>query len=85
MGSFNVGEGLGVNVPSGLVVGSRLTGSLVAVAGMAVALGKAAGGRGGSGVEVGMGAITTGVGVAAPHALKRDITRVNEILHFEIG
>jgi hypothetical protein len=71
MGSCSVGEGSRVNVPSGGVVGS-----VVAVAGMTVARGKTARGMGGTGVDVGIGAITTGVGEAAPHALKRDITMV---------
>ena len=79
MGSSSVGEGLRVNVPSGVVVGSRLTGLGVAVAGMAVARGKTAWGLGGSGVDVGIGAITTGVGEAPPHALKRDIPKVSAI------
>jgi hypothetical protein len=72
MGSCSVGEGSRVNVPSGGVVGS-----VVAVAGMTVARGKTARGMGGGiGVDVGIEASTTGVGEAAPHALKRDITMV---------
>jgi len=84
MGSSSVGEGSRVNVPSAVVVGSRLTGLVVAVAGMAVARGKTGWGMGGIGVEVGIGAITTGVGEAPPHPLKRDIPRVIAIRHSKI-
>jgi len=79
-----VGEGSRVNVPPAVVVGSMLTGPVVAVTGMAVARGKTAGGLGGIGVDVNIGAITTGVGEAPPHPLKRDITKGIAIPHFKI-
>jgi len=84
MGSCSVGEGSRVNVPSAVVAGSVLTGSAVAISGMAVACGKPAWGMSSIGVSVGFGAITMGVGEAPPHALKKDITMVIAIPHFEI-
>ena len=80
-----MGEGARVNVPSIVVVGSVLTGLVVAVAGMAVGRGKTAGGTGGGGIRgaVDVGAITIGVGEAPLHPLRRHIAKViTTIPHF---
>src|SRR6266487_6371257 len=87
MGACSVGEGSRVNVPpvgvGAVVVSWTLTGPVVAVTGTAVARGKTtAGGIAGIGVDA--GAMTTGVGEARPHPLKRDITTVIVMPKFEI-
>jgi hypothetical protein len=74
-----------VTVPSAVVVDSTLTTSVAAVVGIVVATGgKTFGGSGGNGVDVGIAAITMGVGVAPPHPLKNDSTSGITIHHFKI-
>ena len=76
MGFSSVGVDSTVVVPSAVVVSSA-----AAVGGRSVAIGSAAVGMGGIGVDLAAGAMMIGVGEAPPQPLRRDITKVVAIPH----